>query len=187
MRIPLSLGVAALVAGAALVAIPFAAAGDPMRCGNAKCPVTGDAVDGKTVSTWNGLDVAFCCAECPAKFAADAQAYTPALVRDLATQLADTKARLAKYEKPAAAEPAPAAKPAGVVDLGNATCPVMGGKAKDAVSTEYHGMRVHFCCGGCDRKFHADPAGYLAKMRSDAAVAKKIDQAEKAWAAGHPK
>jgi rubredoxin len=38
--------------------------------GNAKCPVSGEAVDGKTFTEWQGLRVGLCCPDCGAKFLA---------------------------------------------------------------------------------------------------------------------
>ncbi len=61
--------------------------------GNAKCPVRGDAVDGKSYSEWNGLRIGHCCPGCEAKFLSDPEKY-----------LAD-----AKIEWKAAAEAAKAA------------------------------------------------------------------------------
>jgi hypothetical protein len=69
------------------------------------------------------------------------------------------------------------------VDLANFKCPVMGGVAKPAIFTVHHGMKVHFCCSGCDAKFRADPDHYLRVLRTDPDVAKKVDEAEVAWAA----
>ncbi len=44
---------------------------------NSKCPYSGHAVDGTTMSDLNGQKVGFCCGDCKAKFdKADAQAKT---------------------------------------------------------------------------------------------------------------
>ncbi len=51
---------------------------------------------------------------------------------------------------------------------------------------EYHGMKIRLCCMGCAGKIKSDPAPYLAKLREDAVVAKKIDDAERAYAASSP-
>ena len=188
-----------LLAGAAIAAGMLAGshllarAGDApgatrlVKLGNATCPVKGTPVEAKFTAVWNDLEVGFCCPECPKLFAANPNAYTSTLLRDLATQLADAKARLAKYEKPPTA-PAPQAPTAvSLVDLGNAMCPVMPAMAaKPTVFADYHGMRVHFCCRMCPPKFNANPQSFLNTMRSDPAAAKKIDGAEAAWAAAHP-
>lgn len=52
------------------VAAP-AAAETLVDLGNAKCPVRGGAVDGKTYTEWNGLRVGHCCPGCSAKFLTD--------------------------------------------------------------------------------------------------------------------
>jgi YHS domain-containing protein len=199
MRLTPLLAGAAVAAGLATLSITLARAGDApaapprIRVGNATCPVKGTPVDPQRIYVWNDLEIGYCCSECPSKFAANPAAYLPALVRDLATQLADAKARLAKYEKPA---PSPAAPPASagptpapaLIDLGNARCPVMPAMAaKPAVFTDYHGMRIHFCCPMCPPKFNADPQAYLNAMRADPAMAKRIDDAETAWSAAHPR
>jgi len=45
------------------------------------------------------------------------------------------------------------------------TCPVMAGNPinKD-LFVEYKGKKVYFCCKGCEEKFLADPAQYIAKL-----------------------
>ena len=75
---------------------------------------------------------------------------------------------------PSVAAPAAAAAPASgpVKELGEAK---VGDKAKCAVSgeefvveasspkAEHEGKTYYFCCGGCKKKFEADPAKYLKK------------------------
>ena len=199
MKLTTLLTGAAVAAGLASLSLSLARAGDApaaqqrIRVGNVTCPVKGTPVDPTKIYVWNDLEIGFCCAECPSKLAANPAAYLPALVRDLATQLAETKARLAKYERPA---PPPASPPAAtgtapaptLVDLGNAMCPVMPNMAaKPTVFVDYHGMRVHFCCRMCPDKFLASPQSFLHAMRSDPAMAKRIDDAEAAWSAAHPR
>lgn len=44
-------------------------------------------------------------------------------------------------------------------------CPIMEGKPiNKAISTEYKGKKVYFCCPGCDTKFKEDPEKYVAKL-----------------------
>ncbi len=46
-------------------------------------------------------------------------------------------------------------------------CPVMGGEIDPAVSTTLaSGLKVYFCCKGCDKKFHDHPGKYLANLAS---------------------
>lgn len=55
------------------------------------------------------------------------------------------------------------------------TCVVSGEKLDDMgkpVVINYKGTEVHFCCNGCIKKFNADPAKYLAKLKAAQAVAK---------------
>lgn len=44
-------------------------------------------------------------------------------------------------------------------------CPVMGGEINKEFFTDYNGMRIYFCCGGCDQTFKEDPEKYIAQMR----------------------
>ena len=47
------------------------------------------------------------------------------------------------------------------------TCVVSGeklGEMGPPVVINYKGTEVRFCCNGCVKKFHADPAKYLAKL-----------------------
>ena len=45
-------------------------------------------------------------------------------------------------------------------------CPVMGGKINPDVYIEYKGVKVYFCCWGCDEKFLAQPEKYIPKLPS---------------------
>ena len=73
---------AALLVGVAV--LPAARAADsattkpttqPMAATNAKCPVSGDDVDPKVTSVYNGKTYAFCCADCVKSFNADPAKY----------------------------------------------------------------------------------------------------------------
>ncbi len=44
-------------------------------------------------------------------------------------------------------------------------CPVMGNPINKEVYADYDGMRIYFCCGGCDGTFLEDPEKYLSQMR----------------------
>ena len=47
------------------------------------------------------------------------------------------------------------------------TCVVSGktlGSMGSPITILYKGIEVHFCCDGCVKKFHADPATYLSKL-----------------------
>lgn len=49
--------------------------------------------------------------------------------------------------------------------LGQAVCPVMGGKTNPNLYADYQGQRVYFCCPGCVDAFKKDPERYLKKMK----------------------
>jgi hypothetical protein len=48
-----------------------------------------------------------------------------------------------------------------LVDLGNAACPIMGGKVDGETFSEWDGLRVGHCCAGCGDEFLTDPVKYL--------------------------
>ncbi len=51
-----------------------------------------------------------------------------------------------------------------IQDLNNKICPVMGGKAIPGIFVVHEGVKINFCCPGCDKKFKVDPKKYLKKM-----------------------
>jgi hypothetical protein len=71
-----------------------------------------------------------------------------------------------------AEEPAPAAR---TVDLENTICPVKHKPVAPGVTATVDGVTVHFCCTGCAAKYSADPASYQTALRSEPAVARKLD------------
>jgi YHS domain-containing protein len=44
------------------------------------------------------------------------------------------------------------------------TCPIMGKPIDKAVSTDYQGQKVYFCCAGCIDKFKAEPEKYTKDL-----------------------
>jgi Cu(I)/Ag(I) efflux system membrane fusion protein len=54
-------------------------------------------------------------------------------------------------------------------------CPVMGGEINREIFTDYNGMRIYFCCGGCDGEFNADPEKYLKQMRAEGVEPEKVE------------
>ena len=43
-------------------------------------------------------------------------------------------------------------------------CPIMDMAIDKKVFVEYKGKKVYFCCPGCEDKFEANPAQYIAKL-----------------------
>lgn len=69
------------------------------------------------------------------------------------------------------AETVPAPKP-------QTHCPVMGGEINQAVYADHNGLRVYFCCAGCDAEFKADPDRYIEKMRGEGIEPEHVPQAQ---------
>ena len=63
-----------------------------------------------------------------------------------------------------AAAPARAEGDTGLlIDLGNTKCPVMGGQVDGVTYTEWSGLRIGHCCGGCSKALLSNPEKYLDK------------------------
>ena len=65
-----------------------------------------------------------------------------------------------------AAHNAEAAAPdnADTPDSEQTVCPVMGNEIEPEVYTDYHGVRLYFCCPPCIDKFRQNPEGYMAAL-----------------------
>ncbi len=49
-------------------------------------------------------------------------------------------------------------------DILQKECPIMGGEINPEVFIEYKGVKVYFCCWGCDDKFLSEPEKYIPKL-----------------------
>lgn len=45
-------------------------------------------------------------------------------------------------------------------------CPIMGGKIDKTQYADHQGLRIYFCCGGCEAEFAKDPDKHIAAMRA---------------------
>lgn len=52
---------------------------------------------------------------------------------------------------------------AGIVDVGNKTCPVSGDKVSGKHFVEYKGRRYGLCCPHCEKEFKKDPEKFIAE------------------------
>lgn len=115
------------------------------------CPVSGSDL-GKmgppVVKEYDGREVRFCCAGCPAKFEANPAEYT-----------AQIDAKIAEQQKP---------------QYPLETCVVSGqklGAMGTPIDYVYRNQLVRLCCKDCVGKFEKDPETYVSKL--DAAVVEK--------------
>ena len=77
----------------------------------------------------------------------------------------DQAATAAKDTAETVQETAQVAATEAVATVEQTTCPVMDGNPiNKALFVEYEGKKVYFCCKGCEEKFLADPAQYIAKL-----------------------
>ena len=58
-------------------------------------------------------------------------------------------------------------------------CPVMGNAIKKDVSTEYKGMRIYFCCPGCDGTFLENPETYIEQMLAEGVKLEQVGADER--------
>src|SRR5688572_8999654 len=70
--------------------------------------------------------------------------------------------------------------PRRAIDLQNTKCPVTGSPIARGVTAEVNGAIVHFCCPKCPPKYREHPGAYEAALRSDPAVARRLDEANAA-------
>jgi Cu(I)/Ag(I) efflux system membrane fusion protein len=114
------------------------------------CPVMGGEINRDVFTDYNGMRIYFCCPSCDAEFKADPEKYL-------------------KQMRDAGVEPEQLAKP-------QTLCPVMGGEINKEIYTDYNGMRIYFCCAGCDGEFKADPEKYIAQMRENGVEPEMMDE-----------
>ncbi|MHC4339903.1 MAG: hypothetical protein ACYSX0_06790 [Planctomycetota bacterium] len=118
---------------------------------NAKCPGMGGNAKEKVFGDHDGLRVHYCCPMC---------------------------------DKGVRNDPAKAFRKLGyeyipsVVDLRNKTCPSTGKAVDGEAYVDHDGIRVHFCCPGCEKMFLKDPAGGFAKLGVDPAKIKSKAKAK---------
>ena len=150
---------------------------------NEKCPVMGGTAQADIYTDYEGVRIHWCCPGCDSTFKKNPKKYLKKLGID------DLDAYKKKHGSKKTGEAAGgddesrmSAPPdkAPIIDLKNEKCPVMGGKAQADVYTDYQGVRIHWCCPGCDRTFMKDPKKYLKKLGIDDLDAyKKKHRAEK--------
>jgi YHS domain-containing protein len=91
---------------------------------DAKCPVSGEAVNKEKHASWKDGNVYFCCENCQAAFEKDSESHAPkANLQLVATH---------QYKQEA--------------------CPFTGGPTKDGTEVEVSGVKVSFCCNNCQGK-----------------------------------
>jgi len=131
----------------AALAVPDEPAGAPIRLPgivdlkNGICPVTGGKVGKDATVDWNGVRIHVADGDAAKKLAED----PAAALGKLGMNVAGTK------EAP-------------IVDLANASCPVMGKPAKEDSFADLDGVRVRFCCPRCPAAFKRAPAKAFEKL-----------------------
>lgn len=142
--------------------------GDVIDLNNAVCPIMGGTSSDKVYVDHQGIRVHFCCPGCEGDFLKEADKHFKRMGVD---DVDAFKKRFPPAKK--ADEPKKDDKPKNeidpvrsgdVIDLQNTHCPIMGGPANAKVFVDYQGIRVRFCCPGCDDDFLEEPKKYLSAM-----------------------
>jgi YHS domain-containing protein len=108
--------------------------------GNAKCPGMGGNTKDKVFGDFEGVRIHYCCPMCD---------------RGVRSNLGAALRKLGYGYTPS------------IVDLRNKTCPSTGKPVDGESHIDHEGIRVHFCCPGCDKMFLKDPAAGFAKLGVD--------------------
>lgn len=165
------------------------------------CPVMGSAVAKPAeVIEFNGAKYGTCCAGCAASFSVDpAKAlkepkikgktvgvflFDPITGNRLELDKAKATVDFGGLRYPFASEENKAAflkdsKTLTALPKKEAlTCPVMKSPvasiSKASGFADFEGTRYYFCCAGCDTKFKANPASYVADVKAEALKAKVV-------------
>ena len=148
------------IAWTATAAFAFSRPAPDKEVINQMCPISEDAIDGKTFADYDGHRIGFCCAGCDSKFLAwdknkkDAFVKKSLASQDLNTDASETDKPAAEIKKPAPFEPY-------TLD----TCPVSKeklGSMGDPVALKVDGREVKLCCKSCISNFSYDKAKYMA-------------------------
>lgn len=108
----------------AIVAIPALQAEDKPELKDAKCVVSGKAVDADKSADYEGAKVYFCCDNCPKAFAKDTKKFA---------SKANAQLVLTKQAK-------------------QVKCPFSGKDIDESKTVKVAGVEVAFCCGNCQGK-----------------------------------
>ncbi|MCO6437559.1 MAG: efflux RND transporter periplasmic adaptor subunit [Phycisphaerae bacterium] len=117
------------------------------------CPVMGGEIDPTVFIDYKGAKIYFCCWGCDEKFRAEPEKYIPKLPESIQKQIRDADSRDTEKQT---------------------LCPVMGGEIDPKVYTDFHGVRIYFCCPPCIDKFTSEPEKYIDNLPKT--VAEKIRQ-----------
>jgi YHS domain-containing protein len=117
------------------------------------CPVMGNEPSPDVYVDHDGYRIFFCCSGCPVRFQEEPAKYMEKLERMGAL--------------PERTEGADFTAPEGLVPVVAKECPVMGGEPNPQVYADYKGHRFFFCCGGCPKRFLAEPGKFIEKLRAE--------------------
>jgi len=103
-----------------------------------ECPIMGEPVNFLVHTDTADGPVYFCCGMCIGKYKKDSEKYAKSVIAQ--------RAAVAKLPKV------------------QVSCPISGHAVDKAVSVDYKGEKVHFCCKECPAKFQKEPAKYATKL-----------------------
>jgi YHS domain-containing protein len=127
--------------------------------GQTTCPVTGEPVDPSIWINFKGTPVHFAAPAAVGTFMSDSLSYIGKLPKVMRQRIGRAEAGETVGED----TPSP---------WQQTDCPVMGNPINPASYVDYRGVRVFFCCPGCDKQFLDEPEKYLDQL--PAAIATHI-------------
>ena len=155
---------------------------------NKICPVEGGEIDPEVTITHKGKVIGFCCAGCDEEFKKDPAKYLAIIAKEGekdAKKEGDAEAKGEKHggdkeakgedDKHAADKDADKAEGEAAEAKLNAKCPVSGDDADKAMTVDYKGRTVAFCCEDCAKDFEKNPKKYLASLEAQDKAAAKGD------------
>jgi Cu(I)/Ag(I) efflux system membrane fusion protein len=121
------------------------------------CPVMGLPINPESFIEYKGVKVYFCCDGCDDEFLEHPEQYVSKLPPE-------TQKRIHQAEQSDGGEPL------------QTLCPVMGHPIDPQCFIEYKGVKVYFCCDGCDDEFVKHPEQYIPKLPAE--VQRQIRQVD---------
>lgn len=134
-----------------------------------KCPVMGGDINRDLYVDYNGQRVYFCCNGCEASFNEDPEKYIKAMVE---VGIEIERVHTDQFKVPIKNESTPLISEKAM--KAQTKCPVMGGDINKDLYVDYKGLRVYFCCDGCQGTFNSDPEKYLKEMKEAGVEPEKV-------------
>jgi len=116
---------------------------DAKKAVNTKCPISGKDVDPSVTFDYKGQAIAFCCKNCCGQFAKEPEKFI---------------GKVEGFKAPKEEKKDDKKKAI------NAKCPISGKDVDPAVTFDYKGQAIGFCCKNCCGQFAKEPEKFIGKV-----------------------